>query len=171
MSRWCRVENGVVVWGPGSLPQAYDNISNFHLLSDGELRARGWRPYRFIETALSGQIIVASTTDIYADEVVETQIARDPTPEEIADQNRLPVPEEVALWKFRAALKIDGDFERVQQALAQPSSAENILAAELFEYGNSVYRQSTLTDTIVRILRVSEEEIDSLFRRASEIRT
>jgi hypothetical protein len=77
-----------------------DNISNFHLLSDDELRARGWRPYRFIETALSGQIIIASTTEIYADEVVETQVARDPTPEEIAeiaDQNRLRIPEEVTL--------------------------------------------------------------------------
>ena len=174
MIRWCRVENNTIVWGPGSLPRAYDNISNFHLLSDDELRARGWRPYRFIETALSGQFIIASTTEIYADEVVETQVARDPTPEEIAeiaDQNRLRIPEEVTLWQFREVLKIDGNFERVQQALAQPSSAENILAAELFEYGSNIFRQSILTDTIVRILQISDEEVDSLFRRASEIYT
>jgi hypothetical protein len=68
-------------------------------------------------------------------------------------------------------LKIDGNFERVQQALAQPSSAENILAAELFEYGSNVFRQSILTDTIVRILQISDEEVDSIFRRASEIYT
>lgn len=81
-----------------------------------------------------------------------------------------PVPEEVTLWQFRAALRLSGNFERVQYALAQLSTPESILAAELFEYGNKITRRSTLASEIMRVLQVTDEEVDDLFRQADAIR-
>ena len=81
-----------------------------------------------------------------------------------------PVPEEVTLWQFRAALRLSGNFERVQYALAQLSTPESILAAELFEYGNKIARRSTLASVIMRVLQVTDEEVDALFRQADAIR-
>jgi hypothetical protein len=170
MSRWCRIEGHAIAWGPGALPRVWQDISNFHALPEADLRARGWLPHRFVETATPGQVITGSTTEITDIEVIETQAARDPTTEELADQARATVPEEVALWQFRAALKLGGNFERVQYALAQLNAPEVIVAAELFEYGNKIYRRSTLADAIIRILDVSESDVDALFRQAAEIK-
>ena len=81
-----------------------------------------------------------------------------------------PVPQEVALWQFRAALKLGGNFQRVQYALAQLQTPESILAAELFEYGNKIARRSTLASEIMRVLQVTDEGVDALFRQADAIR-
>lgn len=171
MTNWCHVQDGKVVWGPGGLPRTYENTSNFHLLSEAELRARGWLPHRFVATATEGQIITGSTTEILADEVVETQTARDPTPEEITEQNRVQVPEEVALWQFRAALKLTNNFDRVQYGLAQLSSPEVIIAAELFEYGNKISRHCELVQAVAALTNASQEELDALFIRAASVKS
>jgi hypothetical protein len=80
------------------------------------------------------------------------------------------VPPSVSLWQFRAALRLNGNFERVQYALAQLSSPENILAAELFEYGNTIYRTSALATELIKILGVTDEQVDALFIAAADIR-
>jgi hypothetical protein len=167
---WCHVKDGQVVFGPSRLPKVYDNTSNFDLLSVEELLARGWLPHRFVSVATEGQVITGGVTEIFANEVVETQTARDPTPEEIAEREKAAVPQEISLWQFRAALKLNGNFERVQYALAQLQSPESILAAELFEYGNKIYRESELSRQIIKILGVTEEQVDNLFIQAAAIR-
>jgi len=171
MTNWCRVQDGVVMWGPGSLPRAYENTSNFHLLSEAELRARGWLPHRFVATALEGQIITGSTTEILADEVVETQTARDRTPEESAEHTRAPVPKEVALWQFRAALRLTGNFDRVQEGLTHLSSPESVVAHELFEYGNKITRDCELVQAVATITSASQEELDALFVHAASVKS
>lgn len=171
MTNWCHVQDGVVVWGPGSLPRTYENTSNFHLLSEAELRARGWLPHRFVEVAVEGQIITGSTTEILADEVVETQTARDRTPEEITEQNRVPVPEEVALWQFRAALRLTGNFERVQEGLTHLVSPDAIVAHELFEYGNKITRHCELVEAVATLTGATQEELDALFIRAASVKS
>jgi hypothetical protein len=170
MTNWCHVQDGLVMWGPGSLPRTYENTSNFAALPEAELRARGWRPHRFIATAAEGQVITGSTTVVTDTEVVETQTARDLTPAEIAERDKAAVPFSVSLWQFRTALRLNGNFERVQYALAQLQSPENILAAELFEYGNSIYRSSTLAAQLITILGVTDEQVDALFIQAAQIK-
>ena len=81
-----------------------------------------------------------------------------------------PVPVEVALWQFRAALKLGGNFERVQYALAKLQTPESVLASELFEYGNKIARRSALAAEIMRVLGVTDDEVDALFRQADAIR-
>jgi hypothetical protein len=80
------------------------------------------------------------------------------------------VPPSVSLWQFRTALRLNGNFERVQYALAQLQSPESILAAELFEYGNSIYRSSTLATELIKILGVTDEQVDALFIQAAQIK-
>ena len=81
---WCLVSDGAVTLGPRALPRSLGNISNFYALPDAELHALGWRKYRLVVTAEPGQIVTGATWEITDTEAIETQIARDLTPEEIA---------------------------------------------------------------------------------------
>ena len=45
-----------------------------------------------------------------------------------------------------------------------------MLAAELFEYGDRIERRSSLTLEVARVLEVTDEDVDALFRHAAEIR-
>ena len=81
-----------------------------------------------------------------------------------------PVPHDVALWQFRAALKLAGQFDVVQNALGQLATPQALLAAELFEYGDRIERHSSLATEVMRLLGVTDEEADALFRQAVEIR-
>ena len=81
--RYCYVKDDKILDGPILLPKTWNNISNFNLLDEQSLIAYGWLPHIFIETATEGQIIEGSTFEVFSDKVVETQISRDPTDEEI----------------------------------------------------------------------------------------
>lgn len=81
------------------------------------------------------------------------------------------VPEEVALWQFRAALKLTNNFDRVQYGLAQLSSPEVIIAAELFEYGNKISRHCELVQAVAALTNASQEELDALFIRAASVKS
>jgi hypothetical protein len=94
----------------------------------------------------------------------------DLTPAEIAERDKAAVPPSVSLWQFRTVLRLNGNFERVQYALARLQSPESILAAELFEYGNSIYRSSTLATELIKILGVTDEQVDALFIQAAQIK-
>jgi hypothetical protein len=85
--RYCYVKDGKILDGPILLPKTWNNISNFNLLDVQSLIAYGWLPHTFIETATDGQIIEGSTFEIFPDKVIETQISRDPTDEEIKERN------------------------------------------------------------------------------------
>lgn len=172
MSAWCHVQAGQIVYGPSELPRSYDNTSNFDALPEAELRARGWLPHRFVETAQPGQVITGSTTEITADEVVETQTARDPTPEEIVERERADVPPEVALWRFRAAIRQAGQFDAVNAALdANKDTPEGAVAWEVWEYGNVIERESALLLSFAATLGFTQQQLDDVFRVAAGIGT
>jgi hypothetical protein len=80
--RYAYVENGKIIEGPKSLPTAWRNISGLNNLSDADLKALGWLPWRFVET--QGEVITGSVIDIRENEIVETQTRRNKTDEEIA---------------------------------------------------------------------------------------
>jgi hypothetical protein len=80
--RYALVENGAVIDGPRALPKAWRNISGLHFLSDPELAALGWLPWRLVET--EGEVITGSTVEITATEIVETQTRRAKTADEVA---------------------------------------------------------------------------------------
>jgi hypothetical protein len=84
--RYCYVQDGRILDGPILLPRTWNNIANFNALDQQSLIAYGWLPHTFIETATEGQIIEGSTFEIFPDKVIETQISRDPTQEELEER-------------------------------------------------------------------------------------
>lgn len=81
---WCLATAGAVTLGPRALPRSHGQISNFHALPKADLHALGWRKYRLVVTAEPGQVVTGATWEITDTEAIETQIARDLTPDEIA---------------------------------------------------------------------------------------
>lgn len=79
------VENNIIE-GPVALPNSWQNISGFSNLNDEKLRSYGWLPWRLVET--EGEVLVGSSIEITATEVIETQIKRAKTPEEIAAEEK-----------------------------------------------------------------------------------
>ena len=81
--KYAYVENGQVKDIRQSLPNVWNNISNFNTLDDNTAKGFGWLPYTFIE-GQSGDdyIILGSNFEILENEVIEHQITRLKTDEE-----------------------------------------------------------------------------------------
>jgi hypothetical protein len=86
--RYAYVQNNQIVDGPKGLPKAWGNTSGFNLLSDPELAALGWLPWRLIEVQSPGNDWVATnpTVVIGETEITETQTYRQKTQEELAEE-------------------------------------------------------------------------------------
>jgi hypothetical protein len=83
------VTNEVIDKGPCSLPKSWENISGLNNMSNEQLRELGWLPWVLIQTPVGpNQIMTGSTIQINAADIVETQIVRDMTPQEIADRDQ-----------------------------------------------------------------------------------
>jgi hypothetical protein len=86
--RYGHVTNGVIDSGPGSLPKSWENISGLNNMSESQLRELGWLPWILVQTPVGpNQIMTGSTIQINAADIVETQVVRDMTPQEIEDRN------------------------------------------------------------------------------------
>ena len=156
---WCHVVDDRIVYGPSGLPKSYDGVSGFNLLPEAELRARGWRPHRFVENWYDGCIIVGSTTEILPDEVVETQHVRAATPED------LPVPDEVSPRQLRLALLDMGLLDQVEALVVQADRAVQIM----WEYSITYERSHPAWEQMGAMLTppATAQDIDVVFRLAA----
>jgi hypothetical protein len=85
MKKYCLVKNGEVEQ-VGGLPTNYENVSNFYLLSDEEIKPYGWLP---IETVSENKEIQESVAyEIEEGVVKEIITTRDKTQEEIDRENQ-----------------------------------------------------------------------------------
>lgn len=85
MKKYCLVKNGEVEQ-VGGLPTNYENVSNFYLLSDEEIKPYGWLP---IETVSENKEIQENIEYIIEENIVKEIIAtRDKTQEEIDRENQ-----------------------------------------------------------------------------------
>lgn len=77
-------------------------------------------------------------------------------------------PDEVPLWTVHAALRELGLFEQVDAAV----SSLEVTKPEVFSawtMGNYAVRHSTLITDLAQMLAISNEVIDAVFTRASQI--
>lgn len=83
--RYAYVKDGQIVDGPRSLPKSWGNTSGFDLMSDEELRAVGWLPWKFIEVQRpEGNWVLDTPVVAIGDtEITETQTYRQKTQDEI----------------------------------------------------------------------------------------
>jgi hypothetical protein len=87
--RYGHVTNGAIDKGPCSLPKSWENISGLNNMSNDQLREIGWLPWVFVQVPVGeNQVLDGSTVEIKAAEIVETQVVRDMTPQEIADRDQ-----------------------------------------------------------------------------------
>lgn len=86
--RYAYVKDGQVVEGPRALPSAWENTSGFNLLSQEELREKGWLPWILVEVPCPGPEWAFDTPTVVISEIeiVETQTYRLKTQQEIADE-------------------------------------------------------------------------------------
>ena len=87
--RYGHVTAGVIDQGPCSLPKSWENISGLNNMSNEQLRELGWLPWVLVQVPVGpNQVLDGSTVEIKPSEIVETQVVRDMTPQEIADRDQ-----------------------------------------------------------------------------------
>lgn len=85
MKRYCLIKEGEVTQ-IGALPINFDNVSNFYLLSDDEIKPYGWLP---IETISENKEIEENIEYAIEENLVKEIITtRDKTTEEIEKENQ-----------------------------------------------------------------------------------
>lgn len=84
MKKYCYVKNGSVAATEQNLPVNFENVSNFYLLDDANLKHYGWLPYEKISD--NKEIFVSSSYEILENKVVERCITRDKTKQELQDE-------------------------------------------------------------------------------------
>lgn len=87
--KFCRISNGVIIEKNRDLPQNFGNISNFNQLSILELKELGWFPYVYVETKTENNVLISKNVEILENEVVETEICRNLTQQELQEKNLL----------------------------------------------------------------------------------
>lgn len=87
--RYGHVTDNTIDAGPGSLPSSWENISGLNNMNNEELRSLGWLPWIFITVPVEqNQVLAGSTVIINSNDIVETQIVRDMTPDEIQGRDQ-----------------------------------------------------------------------------------
>ena len=74
------------------------------------------------------------------------------------------VPQEIAIWQLRLTLANRNLFA---QAEAVIQSMNNAALTTLWEYGNTVKRNSSALDTLMSALDLSSDDVDEIFIEAS----
>lgn len=83
---YCLIKNNQIIDGPRTLPKNNENVSNFNILKDEELKLYGWLPYYLVDNKLNNQILVETTIEILENQVIETKIYRDMTQDELKEK-------------------------------------------------------------------------------------
>lgn len=91
-----------------------------------------------------------------------------PTVQEIAKAKE-SVPSEVALWQFRAALKLSGLYDQVLAAIATLSTQQRTVIEEQFGWGNTIHRTHPVIMSFAANLSLTEAQVDDVFRLANSL--
>jgi hypothetical protein len=83
--KYIQTVNGQFFAEPTDVPKSFGNVSNFHLLSDEQLKNYGWYPVRLVENANKTTTTLVTGYDfvIEGDEVIQYEQIREKTLEEL----------------------------------------------------------------------------------------
>lgn len=79
------------------------------------------------------------------------------------------VPSEVALWQFRAALKIAGLFDQVIAAVGALPNQQRIVIEQQLEYGNVIHRTHPTIGAMALALGITSDQVDDVFKTAASL--
>ena len=81
-----------------------------------------------------------------------------------------PIPDEIPLWAFRAALVLAGITEAAVDSLISglPQPAKTVASIQ-WNYGNFIRRDHPLIDQLGGAMGLQQEDIDNVFRTAATL--
>lgn len=80
-----------------------------------------------------------------------------------------PVPTEVPLWAFRAALAMAGLKTSAEALIAALPEPNKTVATQQYEYGNFIERQHPLINGLGAQLGLTSAQIDEIFRLGASL--
>ena len=87
--KYIQIIDGQFFGEPTDIPKSFGNVSNFHLLSDEQLKDYGWYPVRLVENTNKTTTTLVTGYDfvIEGDGVIQYEQIREKTSEEIQTEN------------------------------------------------------------------------------------
>ena len=79
------------------------------------------------------------------------------------------IPQEIALWQFRAAVDLAGLKPSVESAISALPDQQKIVATQKWEYGNTVRRNHQMITTLSAALGLTPEQVDNIFKTAASL--
>jgi len=80
----------------------------------------------------------------------------------------MPCPSSIPMWQGRQIMIEDGILDKVLEALnAIPDPIERRKSIDKMEYSSNILRNDPLLKLVAVKLKLTEEQIDSMFTRAS----
>lgn len=73
------------------------------------------------------------------------------------------VPQEITLWQLRGAVTLAGLLTAVNDAIAALPEPKKTLATIVWEYGNSILRNSPTVLYLQQALQLTDQQADALF--------
>lgn len=133
MNRYGYVENNVIKQGPTGIPSSWGNISGFKHLSDEELIQHGWYVWEFVEIEVDAktEILENNSINIVGTKIVESQVKRLKTAEELADD----LKNKKESYTKQAQKRLDDfaktrDYDNIFTAISYASSNNEKFKAE-----------------------------------------
>ena len=80
-----------------------------------------------------------------------------------------PAPREIANWRARAVLEVEGLLSQVDALIEGLTGPEGIAVKSAWKNGAPIQREGSTVQTLASQLNLSKEQLDSLFRRAAAL--
>jgi hypothetical protein len=141
------------------------------VITDEDLAERGVFPLVYQKPTVGPTQIAKPTQPELVDGVwVQAWSVEEATPEEIAENNPVVVPDSVAMWQARTILIEDDMLDDVNTLLATiPDEKARKLAQAKFEYSSTVRRDDPIVTMVIPQLGKTEDEINQMFIRAAAL--
>ena len=156
--RYGHVTDNTIDAGPGSLPSSWENISGLNNMNNEELRSLGWLPWIFITVPVEqNQVLAGSTVIINSNDIVETQIVRDMTPDEIQGRDQ----QEMNTNKQQAEDRLyETDWTTIPD-VSDPAVSDPYLAnaVEFAAYRSQIRKIAVTPPVTVRVWPVKPEDV------------
>jgi hypothetical protein len=98
------------------------------------------------------------------------QIIEGATPEQIVEAQKEPVPTQVALWQLRFILEQTGLEQAVSDAIEQLPEPKRSAGKKIWDFGNTVERESPTVELIKHALNLTNEQADEIFINAKKVK-
>lgn len=128
------------------------------------------KPYKYSEVRpeiSENEVYSGATVAIGADTIVKTFTKRTLTDAEYFAK-KIPTGA-VALWAFRAAAKLAGHFDAIENGINALAEPDKTVAKSQWEYATNIERKHPTTVALAAALGFTDAQLDAVFLAAKEL--